>query len=884
MQATDLGDRWRVTSTGGPVPEHIAGLEVDAVVPGTVHTDLLAAGLIPDPYLGLNETGLAWIHRTRWRYERLLEVEPTMPGERVDLVFDGLDTVATVALGRQVVGRTANQHRTFRFDVRDALAGADEGRMPLTVDFASALEHAEAEADRIGARPLEYPHPLNMVRKMACSFGWDWGPDLQSAGIWRPVRLERWRFARLAGVRPLVTVSEDHRRATVAVEVDVERAGPQDRDTALFVTARLTPPGGGDVVEATATVDPGTTSAVVVLAVDEPALWWPVGHGEHPLHDLDVRLDGGEGPEPLDHWQRRIGLRSVRLDTSDDEHGTAFVIVVNGEPVFVKGANWIPDDHLLTRITRERLARRIDQALGANLNLLRVWGGGIYESEDFYDLCDGAGLMVWQDFLLACAAYPEEEPHRSEFEAEAREHVARLTAHPSLVLWNGGNETLWGYLDWGWKAKLDGRTWGHHYYTELFPGIVAELAPGTPYADGSPYSPRADLEVIHPNHPDHGTHHEWEVWNRTDYTAYRHNVPRFCSEFGFQGPPAWSTSERAMSTPDGVVAGREDPVFLLHQKAEDGNGKLDRGLAPHLGVPEDFADWHWATQLNQARAITHALTHHRSWWPRTAGAIVWQLNDCWPVTSWAAVDGDEVVKPLWWALRSSFAERIVTVQPRADAVSSEAHEVVAAVNDTGTEWHAEVRARRETLGGRLLAEVTLPLTVAPRSVAILELPEPVRCPDDPRGEVLVVECSGPDGTASGERAAHFWCEDVDLHLEPHPVEATARAVPDGYVVTVTATGSVVKDLMLLVDRLDPAATVESALITLPAGHHADIAVRTALTGLESALTRAPVLRTANDLATSRPHAHTPETEGRSTDDEDDAPARMDAEARSGATT
>ena len=585
MHATDLHDGWSLLATGGPVPEALAGRSVPATVPGTTHTDLLAAELIPDPYLRLNETEVAWMHRTQWRYERELAVAAAEPGERVDLVFDGLDTVASVSLGSQLLGHTANQHRTFRFDVRDVVAGADGARMPLTVDFASALERAESETLRIGARPAAYDYPLGMVRKMACSFGWDWGPDLQTAGIWKPVRLERWRVARLASVRPLVTVTDALDAAQVQVHVDVERSGLEGANGPIVVRARLTRP-TGEGTEATATVAPGSSSAVVVIDVAQPELWWPVGYGEPTLHDLEVEIaTEGASTAVLDGWQRRIGLRSVRVDTSDDEVGTAFVIVVNGIPVFVKGANWIPDDHLLTRITRGQLSRRIGQALGANLNLLRVWGGGIYESEQFYELCDEAGIMVWQDFLLACAAYPEEEPHRSEFEAEARENVARLTAHPSLVLWNGGNENLWGFMDWGWQEELQGRTWGHYYYTELFPAIVAELAPTTPYSDGSPYSPRAPLDVIHPNDPDHGTHHQWEVWNRIDYTQYRSEIPRFCSEFGFQGPPTWSTMERAMTNADGTVATKDDPVWLLHQKADDGNGKLDRGLAPHLGYP-----------------------------------------------------------------------------------------------------------------------------------------------------------------------------------------------------------------------------------------------------------------------------------------------------------
>ena len=485
MRATPLHDGWTLTATSGPVPEHLSGLRVPATVPGTVHTDLLDAGLISDPYVGTTEADLAWMHTAAWRYERTLTAAPPASDERVDLVLEGLDTVATVRLGDTVVGRMRNQHRTFRLDVRDELARADGGAQPLTVDFASALLHGREEAERLGARPAAYPHPFNMVRKMACSFGWDWGPDLQTAGIWRPVRLERWRTARLASVRPLVTVEPGLGSATVTVHVDIERSGLEAQPSPVDVVARLTPPGGEASTERHTTIAPDATSGTLVIDVADPDLWWPVGHGDQPLHDLEVELSA---TEPLHHWHGRIGLRSVQIDTSDDEVGSAFVLSVNGRPLFVRGANWIPDDHLLTRVTREQLARRVDQAVGAHLNLLRVWGGGIYESEDFYELCDEAGVMVWQDFPLACAAYPEEEPHRSELEAEAREHVARLSTHPSLVVWNGGNENLWGFVDWGWREELAGRTWGWHYYTELFPSVVAELDPTRPYVAGSPCS------------------------------------------------------------------------------------------------------------------------------------------------------------------------------------------------------------------------------------------------------------------------------------------------------------------------------------------------------------------------------------------------------------
>ena len=849
MRAIPLHDGWTVRATAGPVPEPLSGLCVPATVPGTVHTDLLDAGLIPDPYVGTAESELAWMHTTDWRYERSLTAPFPATDERVDLVLEGLDTVATITLGDTVVGRTRNQHRSFRLDVRDEVTRAEGAAQPLTVDFASALLHAREEADRLGARPAAYPHPLNMVRKMACSFGWDWGPDLQTAGIWRPVRLERWRVARLASVRPLVTVAPDLEAATVTVHVDVARSGLEAQPSPVHVVARLTPPGAEGSTERHLTLAPDATSGSLVIDVAEPALWWPVGHGGQPLHDLEVELST---TEPLDRWRRRIGLRSIRLDTSEDEIGSAFVLSVNGRPLFVRGANWIPDDHLLTRITRESLAGRIEQAVGAHLNLLRVWGGGIYESEDFYELCDEAGLMVWQDFPLACAAYPEEEPHRSEFEAEAREHVTRLSAHPSLVLWNGGNENLWGFVDWGWRELLAGRTWGLHYYTELFPSVIAELDPTRPYAAGSPCSPGAALDVVHPNDRDHGTHHEWEVWNRLDYTAYRDGIPRFCSEFGFQGPPAWHTMVRAMADERGAVATREHPVWRLHQKAEGGDAKLDRGLAAHLGVPTGFVDWHWAAQLNQARAISHAITHYRSWWPRTAGAIVWQLNDCWPVTSWSAVDGDGLRKPLWWALRAGFADRLLTVQQRPGTDGTPV-EVLAAVNDTELAWTGAVEVRRETLAGVLLGQATLPLEVAPRSVALLDLPDRVRCPADPTDEVLVAQWLPSDVAAADPvTAVHCWVEDLDLRLDPDAHDATAEPVDDGLVVTVAATRGLVKDLTLLVDRIDPTAAVDDALVTLPAGATARLHVRTTARGPLEAWAVRPVLRTANDLAGKRP--------------------------------
>jgi beta-mannosidase len=826
MISRELTD-WNLTATGGPVPADLAGIDVPATVPGTSHTALLDRGLIPDPYLGTNETALAWMKRATWRYATVLDEPAAASDERVDLLFEGVDTVAGISLGGTGLGRTANMHRSYRYDVR-SLVGAP---VDLVVDLDSALETAVAEAQRLGTRPMAYDQPFNMVRKMACSFGWDWGPDLQTAGLWKPVRVQRWRVARLARVTPLATVSDDG-AGLVDVRVEVETAGLTDVGP-LTIDVSVGDRG------VTTGVAAGWSGGVLDVRVEVPDvdLWWPTGHGDQPLYPIEVTLHEGSGEDrsnPLDAWSGRVAFRTVEVDRGRDEHGTRFTFVVNGKPVFARGANWIPDDHLLTRITRERLEQRVGQALGANLNLLRVWGGGIYESDDFYDVCDEKGVMVWQDILLACAAYPEESPHWAEFEAELRENAARLAPHPSLVLWNGGNENIWGHEDWDWKEPLGDLTWGAGYYYELFPKVLAEVDPTRPYSDGSPCSPGFTPDQMHPNDPDHGTHHQWDVWNRIDYTHYRDDVPRFPSEFGFQGPATWATMRRAILPDSAAVPPefKESEVFLLHQKAEYGNLKLDGGLAAHLDVPEDFTDWHWATQLNQARAIQYALEHYRSWWPRTAGAIVWQLNDCWPVTSWAAVDGDGRRKPLWYAMKHAFADRLVTVQPRG------AELVAALVNDTDEPWTGQVDAARTSLGGEVLAASGSPAAVAPRSVALVPLEGSVTDVADAANEVLVV-------TLGGARGLHRWAESKDLALAPDPVRATVTAQDGGYRVEVTAT-SLALGVTLLADRLDPDAQVDEQVIDLPAGTTALFHVASQGLDPEALVTR-PVLRTENDL-------------------------------------
>jgi beta-mannosidase len=810
---TDLSRGWHVRAVAGDVPADIAAGVVPASVPGCIHTDLLHAGLIPDPYLDLNEALVQWVGHADWRYETTFSGSAAQRGERTDVVFRGLDTVARVELNGVVLAQTRNMHRTYRFDVGPLLR---DGPNTLAVTFRSPVKAADQFSEELGRRPHVGHHPYNAIRKMACNFGWDWGPDLATVGIWRPVSLESWSGARLASVRPLATVSGD--AGTVRVHVDVERAPGTDGDLPISVTV-------GDV-GAAGRIPSGATSTVVEVAVERPQMWWPAGYGAQSRYDLRVVLG-----EDLDRWDGRIAFRTVELRTEADDAGTSFMFLVNDVPVFVKGANWIPDDCFLNRVTRERYAARIMQSKEAGINLLRVWGGGIFEQDDFYDLCDEQGILAWQDFLFACAAYAEEEPMRSEVEAEVRDNVTRLVSHPSLVLWNGNNENIWGYWDWEWKERLDGRTWGAGYYDDLLPAIVAELDGTRPYSPGSPYSVDP---ARHPNDPAHGTMHVWDVWNQRDYTVYRDYRPRFVSEFGWQGPPAWATLTRAIHD-DPLTP--ESPAVLLHQKATEGNRKLERGITPHLPQPVGMEDFHWAMQLNQARAVRFGLEHFRSLAPHCTGAIVWQINDCWPVTSWAAVDGDGRLKPLWHAMRAAYAPRLLTVQPRPEGLA------VVACNDSDDPWLGSLVVQRRRFDGRVLASAALSLSVAPRGTGTVGLPEEATTPTDPASEFLVV--LGEDGT----RALWWFVEDRDAALGPAGLSTSVSTLDRGYRVEVTAR-SLVKDLVLLADKVAPDAEVDIQLVTLLPGDTASFTVTTGAFLDAEALTAPRVLRSANQLVVS----------------------------------
>ncbi|MEU5156420.1 glycoside hydrolase family 2 protein [Glycomyces sp. NPDC021274] len=833
-----LHEGWTLTAAdlAADAPEAVAAplaAGIPAAVPGEAHLDLVRAGLINDPFDGDNESAQQWIGDTAWRFTT--EFNWSDDGSaRHDLVAHGLDTVAVVSLNGIELGRTENQHRGYRWDVRRALR---DGANTLTVNFAAPVPEAEARAARDGALPRVNHHEYNQIRKMACSFGWDWGIDVAGAGIWKPIGLESWSGVRVASVRPLVDVVErvgGGHDGVLTAHVDIERA---QGDASVPVTVTVTGP-DGQTRRATGTVAPGASSATVEVRVPDVRRWWPVGYGDQPLYGVEVATADAA-------WRGRVGFRTVALDTAPDEHGAPFLLQVNGERVLVRGANWIPDHAFLTEIDADRYARRFTDALEANMNLLRVWGGGIYEDDAFYDLADERGLLIWQDFPFACAAYSEDAHTRTEVEAEVRENVARLSPHPSLVLWNGNNENTWGSVDWDWAHRVDERGWGDAYYSEVLPGLLAELDPTRPYSPASPYS---FGDYRHPNDERYGTMHIWDVWNREDYTKYAEYKPRFLSEFGFQAPPAWSTLT-------GVVHDEPldpfGPQMLVHQKANLGNAKLERGWQGHLPDPQSIQDWHWTTQLNQAHAIRFGVEHCRSLTPLNTGTIMWQLNDNWPVVSWAAVDFNEHRKPMWHALRDAYAPRLATLQPRASQEAQAKawegtepapdHLALVLVNDTGEDYTGTFAVTRETFDGTVLAETALQVSVPARDSTQIAVPADVAAFGDPATEVLI---AAPEPGSGFSPAFRYAAEVVDQRLDPKPLRIEAVREGDTVLLRLTAT-SFVRDAHCLTDTVHPAATPDRGMITLRAGETA--AIRISATADADPTAFAAAVRCANDL-------------------------------------
>ena len=669
----DLSGPWILQDGLG---EHACPMQV----PGDGITALHAAGLIPDPYFGRNEYGLRWIAEREWTMTRTVALE----GTEADLVLAGLDCVCTVRVNGREAIRTQNAFRSYRVDLA-GLAVAGENEIAITFHPAPAAARTRAAAQPFPVPYIAQNNPVphgNMLRKPACDWGWDWNIALVPFGVTGGIGIEPRGGPRITEI----TVGQDHRadgQVVVTVGVRAEAA------EGVACRVRL----GGEVVEGT--VAHGRTEVRFALAA--PALWWPVGLGRQVLHDLQVTVGTARA-------RRRIGIRRIELVTERDAAGLSFGFRVNGRDVFARGANWIPADALAGRITPAATRGLLQSAVDAHMNMIRIWGGGRYEADWFYDLCDELGLMVWQDFMFSCNLYPSTPEFLAEVDAEVRENVARIAHHACIALWCGDNELI-GALTWFPESREDRDRYLVNY-DRLNRTVETALKETDPGANWWPSSPSPGVMNFRDAwHEDgSGDMHFWSVWHEgRDFDHYRDVAPRFCSEFGFQSYPSMEVIARFAAPQDWNIAA---PVFESHQKNKGGNARIAETMFRYFRWPERFEDFVWLSQVQQGLAIKTAVTQWRSLKPHCMGALYWQLNDTWPVCSWSSLDHGGGWKLLHHMARGFFAPLTVVAVPVPGGIE------LRAVNDGVEGVGVTVTARAVTAAGAVRAlgswEVAVP--------------------------------------------------------------------------------------------------------------------------------------------------------------------------------
>jgi beta-mannosidase len=692
-----------------------------AQVPGSVQTDLLALGRIPDPFVADNELRVQWVAERDWEYRCAFRVDPEMLAEaRVFLVCDGLDTLADVALNDHPLGHAENAFRQYRWEVKALLAG---GENELRIAFPSPMAYVR---ERVKEQPLHNPrHSLPggpYLRKAPCQFGWDWGPKLPPVGIWKDVRLEGYSVARLDEVH--LRQQHDRGKVTISARASVGRWEEAD----LCLELRLAAPDGQEQ-EASVTLAGDRTDGTATVDVAEPRLWWPNDLGLQPLYDVQVNLL--QEDVLLDRRTFKIGLRTLELRQEPDAFGTSFTFVVNGVPIFARGANWIPADSFPTRISDAQLEHLIGSAAKAHMNMLRAWGGGFYEEERFYDLCDRYGILVWQDFIFSCSVYPNDEAFVENVRVEATENVRRLRHRTSLALWCGNNEMEVGWVNWGWEHLPESERFKRAYdrmFHHLLPGICAAEDSDTPYW---PSSPSSNTPFVNPDGLRAGDTHNWAVWHSgKPFEAYRDHDARFVSEFGFQSLPCLDTVRTYADEEDWNMTSY---IMEHHQRNEAGNGKIINYMTDHFRMPRDFPSLVYLSQVLQAECVRTGVEYWRRNRRCTSGALYWQLNDCWPVASWASLDYFGRWKALHYAARRFNAPVLLSAERSGTEVA------LFLTNDTTAEWQGAVRWSLETLDGAVLVDGEEAVAVPAVSAAqICELDFSAQVDEGNRRRVVVV--------------------------------------------------------------------------------------------------------------------------------------------------
>ena len=741
-----------------------------ATVPGCVHTDLLSNKLIDDPFWRDNEKRLQWIGKTDWEYRTTFNLTPELlKRTNVELVFEGLDTYANVFLNDASMLNTDNMFRTWRADAKSLLK---PGLNTLRIHFRSPIN----EILPVMAK-MDYELPAGNdqgektsphTRKAPYQYGWDWGPRFVTTGIWRPIYLEAWNEARINDLHLLpkqITPQAASMTAQVEVVANVEGG-------AKIIVENMT----DKTVVATrdVTLTRGVNNFALDFVINKPSLWWPNGLGAHPLYTFKARLLIGGKTE--DQIQRRTGLRSVELKQEKDDVGKSFTFVVNGVPIFAKGGNWIPADSFPTRITTAKYRQLLESVRDANMNMLRVWGGGIYERDDFYELCDEMGILIWQDFMFGCSLYPGDQAFLDNVRQEAIDNVKRLRNHPAIVVWVGNNEIESGWFHWGWKEKLPAKLWDD--YLKLFYGVLPEvcaaLDPSRPYWPSSPSSKLEDDNESQKM----GDLHYWQVWHAAaPFTDYEKQSPRFMSEYGFQSFPQIDTVDTYTIPADHDIG---SPVMMAHQRHPRGNQLIQEYMLREYPKPKDFESFLYVSQVLQAEGIKIGAEHLRRIKPHNMGSLYWQIDDCWPVASWSSIDYTGRWKALQYYARRFYSE--VLVSPRQKDANIE----IAVVSDGLRALLGQLRLSLLDFNGKPLWQREQDVSVEPlKSKSYVSVPTAGLLEGrDPKTVFLFVELVIGSKTVSSNE--YFFAPFKNLSLPRPEISTQVVATRGGFKLTLSS--------------------------------------------------------------------------------------------------
>jgi len=620
----------------------------NAIVPGTVQTDLLNLKMIPDPFFSDNENRLQWIGKQNWVYKTSFNLpEDFDKSKNIYLITEGLDTIASIKLNGSIIGSTENMFCRFQFEISKLLLWKNN---KLEIIFTSAEVYGKLLEEKYGKLPVSLRSERVYIRKAQYSFGWDWGPTFLTQGIWRPIYLlqkddnfiENFSFE-------TISIEKEKSKAKIRISISLNNSTLRN----LLLKIKISDDDLSYEFEESLT----DRDLKKEYSLENIKYWWPNGYGKPALYNLQMWLI--EDGKVLDQINKKIGIRTVELLLKESEKNT-FRFLINGTKVFAKGANWIPCDSFLTRVTDDKYKKLISFAKKGNMNILRVWGGGIYEKDIFYDLCDELGLMVWQDFMFACAAYPENKEFIENISEEVKQNVNRLKNHPSIIIWCGNNENEW---IWFQESKRSYKEMsGYKIYHKIIPTILKKLDPARPYWPSTPFSNEED-----PNSEKSGNRHQWDLWSRwIDYNNVEQDKSLFVTEFGFQAPANKDTFFNILPKNERSI---QSKIFEFHNKQVEGTERLIKFLSSHLPLTIKLDDFIYLTQLNQGLALKKCLEHWQSRFPETNGSIIWQLNDLWPVSSWSLIDSEIIPKMSYYFIKHTFDPQIILFEQNNDKIN-----------------------------------------------------------------------------------------------------------------------------------------------------------------------------------------------------------------------